>query len=42
MGNLTGITNFKHFSGLTMTASNSLPNSTPNRYKQPLKKNDQP
>ena len=34
MGNLTRITKFKHFSGLTMTASKSLPNSTANRYKQ--------
>ena len=37
MGNLTRITKFKHFSGLTMTASNSLPNSTANRYKQAIK-----
>jgi len=28
MGNLTRITMFKHFSGLTITASKSLPNST--------------
>jgi len=34
MGNLTRITKFKHFSGLTITASNSLPNSTANRYQQ--------
>ena len=34
MGNLTSITKFRHFSGLTITASNSLPNSTANRYAQ--------
>ena len=34
MGNLTNITIFKYFSGLTMTASKSLPNSTAQRYGQ--------
>jgi len=34
MGNLTRITKFKHFSGLTTSASKSLPNSTANRYAQ--------
>jgi len=34
MGNLTRITKFRHYSGLTMTASKSLPNSTSNRYAQ--------
>lgn len=38
MGNLTSITKFKYFSGLTMTASKSLPNSTANRCKQCNKK----
>ena len=37
MGNLTRITKFNHFSGLTITASKSLPNSTANRYKQAIK-----
>jgi len=32
MGNLTQITKFKHFSGLTISASKSLPNPTLNRY----------
>jgi len=32
MGNLTRITKFKHFSGLTITASKSLQNSNANRY----------
>ena len=34
MGNLTRITIFKHFSGLTMTASKSLPNPTLKRWAQ--------
>ena len=38
MGNLTHITKFILLSGLTMTASKSLPNSTANRYKQAMKK----
>jgi hypothetical protein len=38
MVNLTRITKVKHCSGLTMTASKSLPNSTANRYLQAFKK----
>jgi len=37
MGNLTQITKFRHFSGLTITASKSLPNPTLKRYRQGVK-----
>jgi len=42
MGNLTIITNCKLFSGLTMTASKNLPNSTANRYAQGVKRQPNP
>jgi len=37
MGNLTQITKFRHFSGLTDCARKSLPNPTANRYRQGVK-----